>query len=212
MKRSLFLSLAAGLVASVAIAQPSQAGSVAFTYTSTVTSSSLTYQYFGNASGTVTPTGIAATQNGLIAPAPSLLPAADAVGAFPFTYSGGTSTNGDFYVVTGTANLAIDVTIAGQGSAVFNVTETYGNFVTLHGLPPAPGLSGLGDLEKIGIYYVSLIALSEGANSNVPGGTAINAGFEYSLTPEPSSMCLLGIGMAGFFTYRRLFKRRPAAV
>jgi hypothetical protein len=29
--------------------------------------------------------------------------------------------------------------------------------------------------------------------------------------PEPTSMALLGIGMASFFTYRRLFKR-PATV
>jgi hypothetical protein len=29
--------------------------------------------------------------------------------------------------------------------------------------------------------------------------------------PEPSSMALLGIGMAGFFTYRRLFKRAITA-
>jgi len=32
-----------------------------------------------------------------------------------------------------------------------------------------------------------------------------------SAVPEPSSMALLGIGMASFFTYRRLFKR-PSAV
>jgi hypothetical protein len=32
-----------------------------------------------------------------------------------------------------------------------------------------------------------------------------------STVTEPASMSLLGIGMAGFFTYRRLFKRPAAA-
>jgi len=44
------------------------------------------------------------------------------------------------------------------------------------------------------------------------GGTAgatvsiINQGYS-STIPEPNTMALLGIGMAGFFTYRRFFKR-----
>jgi hypothetical protein len=49
----------------------------------------------------------------------------------------------------------------------------------------------------------------------VLGHTGVTAnGGTLSVTesvPEPTSMALLGIGMAGFFTYRRLFKR-PATV
>jgi len=36
--------------------------------------------------------------------------------------------------------------------------------------------------------------------------------FSVAAVPEPSSMSLLGIGVVGFFTFRRLRKRRPAAV
>jgi hypothetical protein len=47
-----------------------------------------------------------------------------------------------------------------------------------------------------------------GSNANV---SIISQGFSSSTIPEPTSMALLGIGMAGFFTYRRLFKRTAHA-
>jgi hypothetical protein len=171
------------------------AGIIPFTYTAS-TSGSLTYQYFGNASGSVTPGGLSGS--GTIASAPSTAGASNAVGDFPFTYSGGTVAQGDFYVVSGTIDLTIHVTIAGVGggTGTFVIQETYANLVTSGGIPPAPALTGVGGSETIGIYDVTLNAISEGANIHVPGGTSINAGFEYTMlaVPEPCSLALTGVG------------------
>ncbi len=46
---------------------------------------------------------------------------------------------------------------------------------------------------------------------NHAGTSVSGAGFELSESvPEPASMALLGIGMAGFFAFRRIFKRANA--
>jgi hypothetical protein len=210
-RRWLFLSLAVGLIAGLAFGTPSQAGSIPFTYTSAITSENLSYTYVGNAAGTVTP-GVVSPGSGTIASAPSLLGAADPVGTFPYTYTGGAFPT-DYYTVSGTVDLKVTVTIAGAGggSGSYTVVENYANLVTSNGIPPAPALTGLGNSDVIGKYLVTLNAIAEGANSNVPGGSSINVGFEYSLIPEPSSMALLGVGMVGLFTYRRLFRRFTVA-
>lgn len=44
-------------------------------------------------------------------------------------------------------------------------------------------------------------------------GAPINADMVHiATTPEPASMALLGIGMAGFFSFRRFFNKRRAVV
>jgi len=47
--------------------------------------------------------------------------------------------------------------------------------------------------------------------SNGASVSIINQGYSSSVIPEPTSMALLGIGLSGLFTLRRLFKRTSVA-
>jgi hypothetical protein len=213
-KRSFFLIAALGLFASLAFGTPSQAGPITFTYTATITSNTLSYTDFGTGSGTVTPSAIAGTQTGLANPTPSLAGASDPIGGYTYTYNNAGPFPPDGYFVSGSVDVKVTVKdIASGHTGSFTVVETYGNLVSSNTVPPSPGLSGQGASQQIGANRYTLVATSVGTNSNVPG-TAILVGFEYSAVaiPEPASMALLGIGMAGFLAFRRFFEKRATKV
>jgi hypothetical protein len=212
MNKRLFSLIAAfGLLTSLAFVTPSQAGTIPFTYTATITSDTLSYMDMGAGSGTVTPTAISGTQSGVANSAPSTLPASDAIGGYTYTYSGGNYPP-NAYFVTGSVDVQITVTDTASGqTGIFTVVETYGNLVSSNTVPPSPSLTGSGATVMIGNYSYTLNTTSIGTNINIPG-TAILIGFQYTSVPEPNSMAMLGIGMMGFFAFRRFFNKRNADV
>jgi hypothetical protein len=153
-RASFFLSLAAGLVASLALSAPTQAGSVKYDATSFV------YVYTNHAT--------------------------DATVEFN-------------QAVTGPVTILPGTTLSGITDTVSGSTVTF-NFNSV-----APGTYDL----NFSLYSTSGLVLAGGTVSGTPLPMGGVSGFVTSAVPEPTSMALLGIGMAGFFAYRRLF-RRPA--
>jgi len=159
MRRSaFFLSLAAGLVASLALSAPTQAGSTLYDATGFVT------VFVGAAN--------------------------DA------TVSFNQAVTGPVTILPGTTLTGITDTVSGS-TVLFNFNS----------------------VPAIGVYDLNF-SLNSGAGLEFMGGTISGTvgsmggvtGFVTSAVPEPTSFALLGVGMAGFFAYRRLFKKRPATV
>jgi hypothetical protein len=104
---------------------------------------------------------------------------------------------------TGIASVGETLTNTATGAAITTLTAS---------LPGSP-------VDSATFAGVQSITVSKDMilyGGTVPGGfssiSIINQGFSSNGTiPEPTSMALLGIGMAGFFTYRRLFKRAATA-
>jgi hypothetical protein len=157
MNRSLVMSVAAGLLASLAFAAPSNAGSITVIGTWSVpgaTATELDFIFSG-------PVTAITSFNGAPTPnAPTITPPPP--NEVVFTYTPGV-----------------------VGGALTFTVETSGVFLT-------------GEVNGASIV-----------------GTPTDVNFNFraapSVIPEPASIALLGIGMTGFFAFRRLFKRNVVA-
>jgi hypothetical protein len=148
MKRSLFLALAAGFVASLAFAAPANAGSV------TVTGS--------------------------------------------WSVPGAKASELDFFFSSPVTSV-----ISFSGVPTPTVPTIAPNEVIFKYSPAVEGGTLTFTVSSAGGFLGGGIAIP----SIVGSPSANNFNFATSTVPEPTSFALLGIGMAGFLAYRRLFKR-----
>jgi len=210
MKRSVFLSLAGALaVALCGIATPAKAGTVVISDSGSGTATAM-----GTATGAQIITVSAAIDTVNLAPVspPLQLGLAAAISGFSGdTITSGTETkvisdgSGNYAllhmsIIGGTATTGT-LTIIGLINSVTEPSGMVGgfNFATLIGGTTTVTLTSAG-------YDFTTLLGTPGASPPTMSSMTIT-----ETVPEPTSMGLLGIGMVGFFTYRRFFKRSSVA-
>lgn len=135
---------------------------------------------------------------------------------------------------------SIPVTVtssAGPTSVTATATATLASGTAAPGLNTYPGLTGtitgfqpvttgIAPYIGVGTFNATLgstvlnassggtgpPALLFGGSASAGGQADVTYTFTSSAIPEPASMSLLGIGMAGFFAFRRFFNKRNADV
>jgi len=214
-KRSFPLIAALGVIASLAFVTPSWAASVPFTYTTAVTTSptitgTLVLGSAVSPAPSVTVTALSPTPN-TVAP---MNPAPNSGSSFAFIIGSYTLSNvpaNSLYRIQGTIDENVTITTT-SGTGTIQIVETFNGFVGDGVTTITPGIDpGSPGTTTIGKVKFSVFFESTSTQAGVPG-SAINIAIQAGAIPEPASMSLLGIGMAGFLAFRRFFDKRSTRV
>jgi len=143
------------------------------------------------------------------------------------SFSAGVGQNNDSDLVYQVSNTSItDATLygnpAGTGTGVASVTETIRAGAYPGGLAgPILGaplfISNTSTSGPVSVTFPDTPVITVDKDINSVGGSAgvslsqVGQSFSTPVIPEPASMALLGIGLSGLFTLRRLFRRTSVA-
>lgn len=207
-KRSSILIAAFALLASLAFTTPSRAGAQFIIESETIDSSGVVITGYGTGNGTFT----ASAANPLpsatyTAPDfPNQPPPYATLGTYTPTYTGdGSIGAGDYATYKGA--LVYDVTIKDVASNQTGVAVVTVNF-------NGTMFAGSGSFTPTSVTMNPVVIGSNryalyGYSLSPAGGTSNTIIMGLSV-PEPASMSLLGIGVAGLLSFRRIFKRKAS--
>lgn len=192
-KRSTFLIAAFALVASLAFTTPSRAGN-----TYIITSDSLSNSLIsGPASGSFT--AYAATnlpQTYTISPD---VPNAN-IGHYTATTTSSTPVS-----VTGDLTYLLGITY-GARTGTLTIDVKFNSYMSASSSLVAPSSASITGATGVGVDFKSVVV----SGVSRPGSSNTNNILVGLAVPEPASMSLLGIGVAGLLSFRRIFRRKAA--